>query len=102
MGLWDTYQDMIKQATAETTVSEEEIERVNAIRGKVAEAQELLKTANVTEYTDEDLAQVTTALIDKAITDEENMEKAAELFDYGKIMADGIYARLQERSAKEK
>jgi molybdopterin-biosynthesis enzyme MoeA-like protein len=96
MGLYDRFLELQKVAQEEQQVSEVEESRVQVILQKTAEAQELLKQANVTEYTEDDLADVVTALIQKEVEDEASAEKVAELYDMGKIMSQGIYDGLNE------
>ena len=94
MSLYETYQEMVKQAEEEAVVTDTEKARVQVILEKTAEAEEMIKKAGITEYTNEELADVVTALINKDIEQEESTEKIAQLYDMGRIMAQGFDAEL--------
>ena len=96
MGLYDQFLEMTKSAeeVAETTALDEA--RINVIREKTAEAEGLIKQAGITNYTENDVADVVTALINNQIEEEDSQEKIAQLYDMGRIMMEGFYARGQE------
>ena len=94
MSLYETYQEMVKQAEEEAVVTDTEKARVQVILEKTAEAEEMIKKAGITEYTNEELADVVTALINKDIEQEESTEKIAQLYDMGRIMAQGFDTEL--------
>ena len=93
--LYETYQNMTKQAQEAQTVSEVEQARIQVILEKTAQAEELIKEAGITECSCEDVADVVTALIAKDIEEEEAEEKVASLYEMGRVMARGIDDELQ-------
>lgn len=101
MGLYDKYLELAKTAEEQAAVTELDEARVNVIREKVAEAEQLIKEAGIPEYTNNDVVDVATALINNQIEDEESQEKIAQLYDMGRIMMEGFYKRGKELAAEE-
>ena len=90
MGLYEKYLEMAKQAEKVNEVNELEHARINVIIEKTAQAESLIKEAGITEYTNEDVADVVTALINRDVEEEEAQEKIAQLYEMGQIMARGF------------
>ena len=96
MGIYETYLAKTAEAQEAAEVNAVEEQRVQVILEKTAQAEELIKEAGITEYTNEDVADVVTELINQDIEEEESTSKIAELYDYGRIMSHGIHDGLME------
>jgi len=96
MGIYERYLEKTAQVYEAEEVNAVEEQRVQVILEKTAEAEYLIKEAGITEYTNEDLADVVTELINNDIEAEEETNKTAELYDYGRIMSHGIHDGLME------
>jgi len=90
MGLYEKYLEMSKEAEQNVEANELEQARVQVILEKTAQAEELIKESGITEYNNEDIADVVTALINRDIEEEEATEKIAQLYEMGQIMARGF------------
>jgi len=99
MGLFEQF--MAKQAKPaeveeETKTAELDQARLEVISEFAKQAEALIRNDGIEEYTEEDVVKVAEVLINKAIEAEENEEKIAEAYDYGKIVAQGHFDRFVE------
>ena len=101
MSLYEKFLEMRKTAEETDKLAAVDEARVQVIAEAVEEAEKLIKEADIKEYTSDDIADVATALINNELEAEEEAEKVAELYDYGKIMMEGMIDRWKEEKLAE-
>lgn len=94
MGLLDTYEGL-KAKEAEAQVEQE---RINVLSKFAEFAAQELEAQFPGQWTQEDQAKLASALINMAITEEEEQEKVAEIRDSAKIFAREVWNELETLS----
>jgi len=106
MGLFEKYLET-QQSVEVTKVAEaEDAARIEVIAEFAKQAELAIQAEGVTNYTEEDVMKVASAMIDAAVEEEQEAEKIAELVDMGRIigdsMADAYIAKVAAYNAANK
>jgi|AntRauTorcE11897_2_1112592.scaffolds.fasta_scaffold00088_16 ribosomal protein L14E/L6E/L27E len=107
MSIWETFQNMQKEAAAEeveksaSTESQEEVDDQVEELQKYAEWAEgqLAEEKGAGNYTEDEVMKLAEAKIEAEIEEAIEREKVAELYEAGQVMYAGFKAALEEDSA---
>ena len=96
MSLLDTYNQMVKEASADTGNDDETL---GVIEKYASAANELLaQEYGDGNYTEDDVVKVAEALIEEDSTEEYNREKVAEAYELGQIVYAGFRDALNQEN----